>query len=144
MSDYIPDPTLPAPVRARIERNLAEAERAAKVREENFKREMAAREAEEKRLEAEAEASRVKLAAERAAMAEKAEAEAKERARAEYPFSDESFEQAWPTIRAALAAAEIAAKRARLAHPSGYMHGLTGGHGDAIEPSPTFGPVDRG
>jgi hypothetical protein len=75
-------------------------------------------------------------------MQAEAEAAAKERARCEYPFTSESFEEAWPAIHAQLAAEEIARKRNRVASAREILQmserGSVGGYS-----SPTFGPIAR-
>jgi hypothetical protein len=132
---------VPADVRAGYEaaarQSALEREERGRVREMQRK----AEEAEEQRQEALAAESRAAAQAELAKEAEELEAAAKERARREYPFTAESFEEAWPTIRATLAAQEAARCRANIAMPRDYMSGGIGG--GRTEPSSTFGPIDR-
>jgi hypothetical protein len=56
----------------------------------------------------------------------------KERMRRAYPYSDESYEQDLPAIGAQLAAKEMANHRP--ASIRDYINGLSGGHGESLEP----------
>ena|SRR5215208_1618736 len=115
-------------LRQNLDRDAAErlAARERAAAEARIKVERERREAEEKHQAAEAEKRRAEFEAEQAKLAAEREAAAKERARRDYPFSAESFEAAWPAIRAAMAAEEMIAARKRVADPRSYMNGLQG------------------
>jgi hypothetical protein len=118
---------LPASVRAQIDANQRESERASAERTEAYKRQRAA---EEKAAAEQARQDEIKRRAreeELMQMAQEREAEAKAKARREFPFSDEAFEAAWPTLRTELALDEVRRLRGRTAHPRDYRDGVGGG-----------------
>jgi|SRR5215208_4732943 len=83
---------------------------------------------------AEEAAALAKREEELAQMRRDAEAALKERARREYPFSDEAFEADWSRIRTELAVKEIAERRNRTASPRDYAHGVPGGFTTPLGP----------